>query len=44
MPVLLPAAVVDSPLALFRDRPAVDGKTTFYLCEGQSCQLPRTDS
>ena len=38
------SAAVESEVGLFRDRPAVDNKATLYLCEGQSCQLPRTDS
>ena len=44
LPVLLPSAEIKSELGLFTDRPAVDGKATLYFCEGQSCQLPRTDS
>jgi uncharacterized protein YyaL (SSP411 family) len=44
LPILLPSAELQSERSLFTDRPAVDGKATLYLCEGQSCQLPRTDS
>ncbi|MCP4092119.1 MAG: thioredoxin domain-containing protein [Planctomycetes bacterium] len=44
LPILMPSAAVQSELGLFADRPAIDGKATLYLCEGQSCQLPRTDS
>ncbi len=49
----LPARVIvvaaeGSPLStllpLLRDRPAKDGKTTVYVCQGQSCSLPVTDA
>jgi uncharacterized protein YyaL (SSP411 family) len=33
---------VDAPL-LLRDRPAVGGRTTAYLCRNFSCELPTTE-
>ena len=44
LPVLKASAAAESEFGLFRARPPVDGKATLYYCEGQSCQLPRTDS
>ncbi len=43
LPVLSPTADADSELGLFHGRTAIDGKATLYYCEGQSCQLPRTE-
>ena len=48
---LLPAAVRvtlrpgSSPddVPLLRDRPALDGRETAYVCEGYACRLPTTD-
>ncbi|MBO9542199.1 thioredoxin domain-containing protein [bacterium] len=31
------------PIVFLRDRPAIDGKPTAYVCEGQTCGLPLTD-
>ena len=33
----------DSNIALLRDRPMVDGKTTVYVCENFACKKPVTD-
>jgi uncharacterized protein YyaL (SSP411 family) len=44
LPVLRASAAPDSKWGLFQGRSPVDGKATLYYCEGQSCQLPRTDS
>lgn len=43
LPVLRPAADMESAIGLFRGRGAQDQKATLYLCEGQTCQLPRTE-
>jgi len=43
IPVLRPAADINSSIDLFAARGTIDGKPTLYLCEGQSCQLPRTE-
>ena len=43
LPVLRPAADMESDLSLFLGRGPQDEKATLYLCEGQTCQLPRTE-
>jgi uncharacterized protein YyaL (SSP411 family) len=42
----LPRTVVaagDSDIALLRDRKAIDGKPTAYVCENLACKQPVTD-
>lgn len=43
LPVLRPTADMESAVGLFQGRGPQDGKATLYLCEGQTCQLPRTE-
>ncbi len=38
--VFAPVAVADSTLEILQNRPAVDGKTTLYLCRGATCDAP----
>ncbi len=40
-----PGETLETPAApLFRDRPAIDGQPTAYLCLGHSCSSPVTDA
>ena len=43
VPVLRPAAADKDAIDLFSGRASIDGKAALYLCEGQTCQLPRTE-
>lgn len=43
LPVLRATAAMKSEIGLFQGRGSVDEKATLYLCEGQTCQLPRTE-
>jgi uncharacterized protein YyaL (SSP411 family) len=43
LPRTVIAAGETGTVALLRDRPAIDGKSTAYVCENMTCQRPVTD-
>jgi len=43
LPRTVIAAGETGTIALLRDRPAIDGKSTAYVCENLACQRPVTD-
>ncbi len=43
LPRSVAAAGASERIALLRDRPAIDGKATAYVCENYACKQPATD-